>query len=176
MSIARIFALTTAASSICAFQQLLAQSGDQASPPVITIINSAAAGLRTPNTALRIVIRDADAPDQPIDQANVVVSPADSAAAGHPPRGVASNDRGIVAAMRLNGGEYTVAVRRIGYYEARFTIHVRSSCEQFLEVYITRSIYQFDRCQVKTTGSPPCDPGPPPTPSRAVLTTCAHAA
>ncbi len=177
MSIARAFVLSAAVAGVGAFQQrLLAQYGEQASPPIVTIIDSPDTRLRTGNTALRIAIRDSDAPDEAIDQASIIVSRLDSATAGQPSHRASSNDRGNVAAMRLDGGDYTVTVRRVGYHIARFTLHVRSNCEQILEVYITRSLVEFDRCQVQTSGRPPCDPGPPPTPTRVVLTTCAHAA
>lgn len=176
MSMARTLLVAASASVASAFHVgLLAQSGAQASPPVVGIVNSPADGLRTPNTALRIAIRDSDQPDQPIDQAYVVVSRADSVTGDPERRAVSTNDRGLVT-MRLSGGDYVVSVRRVGYHEARFAIHIRSSCEQVLEVYITQAIYRLDRCQVRTAGSPPCDPDPPPTPSRVVLTTCAHAA
>ena len=177
LSTARTIVFAAAASVVSAIQShLLAQSGDQASPPLVTIINSPDARLRTGNTALRMAIRDSDAPDEPIDQASIVVSRLDSSPAGPVSRTVSSNPRGKVAAMRLDSGDYAVTVRRVGYHAARFTIHVRLDCEQILEVYITRSVYDFDRCQVQRSGSPPCDPGAPPTPTRVVLTTCAHAA
>ena len=175
MTIARTFVLAATLSSVHGFQRpSLAQYGAQASPAVVTTIDSPAEALRTPNTALRIVVRDADGPDQPIGQAYVVVSRVDSASKNdYPQRGISSNDRGLLT-VRLTAGDYTVSVRRVQFHEARFTIHVRSNCEQILEVYITHALYPFDRCQVTTGTNPPCDPGPPPTLSRAILTTCAH--
>jgi hypothetical protein len=143
--------------------------------PVITVVSSDSR-LRASYAGLRIVVRDADAPDQPVDQAYVVVASPDSTATKRPPRGFSSSDRGLVSAAGLDSGEVLVRVRRVGYHEARVAVHLRPSCEQVLEIYIARSIVQLDRCQIRTPTSPPCDPDPPPTPGRAVLTTCANAA
>jgi hypothetical protein len=125
---------------------------------------------------LRIVIRDVDAPDHPIEEAAIIVASIDTSAGTHPAHRATSNDRGLVPAIGLDTGEYSVWVRRVGYHEVRFAVHVRPSCEQILEVYVTRNVVQLDRCMVVTAGRPPCDPDPRPTPSRAVFTTCARVA
>jgi hypothetical protein len=177
MSIVRPFIFAVVSLGGGAYEHLLrAQAGADSSSLAVATVVSADARLRKPIAGLRIVIRDADAPDQPIDQAYIVVSRLSSNAPAGPPLGTISNDRGVVVATRLDSGEYFVRVRRVGYHEARFTIRLRPSCEQILEVYIAQSVVQFDRCQVRTVVSPPCDPDPAPTPSRAVLTTCARAA
>lgn len=177
MSPFRAFILAVVASGARAHvHSLLAQPAAQSAAPFVTTIISADSRLRNPNTGLRIAIRDVDAPDQSIDQAYVIVSRLSSDAPAAAPRRLASNDRGIAVATRLDSGEYSVWVRRVGYHEARFTIRLRPSCEQILEVYIAQSVVQFDRCQVRTATSPPCDPDPAPTPSRGILTTCTLAA
>ena len=176
MPLRRMYALAVVALGMSAFcNSLMGQYGPQAAPTAVTTVNSAGESLRTGATGLRIVVRDTDAPDQPIDQVCIVLVRSDSIA----DRGgscVSTNERGVVALSALAGGDYAVSVRRVGYHEARFTIRVRSKCAQILEVYVTNALFPLDRCQVRTAGAPPCDPAPPPTPSRAVLTTCAHAA
>lgn len=169
MSIVRALILAVSLSSIDAYEHFtFAQSGAPPSTPITTVVTGDWR-LRTTNAGLRIVIRDADAPDQPIDQAYIVVSRLDSSAGPRPPRGISSDSRGMVAAVRVDSGEYSVLVRRIGYREARFKIHLRPNCEQILEVYIARSGFQIEGCMARTVGSPPCAPYPPPTPSRVVL-------
>jgi hypothetical protein len=171
----RTVLLATVASSLCAGgRSLLAQTDSLILSPVVTVF-SPALRLRVPNSGLRIVVRDVDAPDQPVWEANVVVTSLDSAAGGRPTHSASSNERAIITGLQLATGDYSVLVRRIGYDKARFAVRLRAGCEQVLEVYIAQAIFGFDRCQVRTAGSPPCDLDPPPTPSRAVLTTCAHA-
>jgi hypothetical protein len=176
MSMVRALILALVASGASASSHSSrAQTGAQPGTPLVTTIISADSRLHHPNTALRIVVRDANTPDQPIDQAYIVVSSLGSEAQAGMPRGVSSNDRGIAVVTRLDSSQYSVWVRRVGYHEARFTIRLRPSCEQILEVYIARHVMEFDRCQVTTSTSPPCDPSPAPAPSRAILTTCAYA-
>ena len=177
MSIPRALFLAVCVLSILAYEHpAVAQSGAALAPaPVVTIVSDDSL-LRTPNTVLRIVVRDADGPDQPIGQAYIVVFRSDSGAGHRPPAGIITDDRGRLTAATPDSGDYSVVVRRIGYRVAQFNVHLRRNCEQIREVYIAGSVVQFDRCQVRTAVSPPCDPDPPPTPSRGVLTTCAHAA
>jgi len=152
---------------------LRAQSGDKPPAPA-TIVRSPGSLIASQVTGLRIAVRDVDAPDLAIGQTYIIIFHPDTAA-GRPQRRVSSDDHGLVASIGLDSGEYIVRVLRVGYREARFTIRVRPNCEQILEIYLSRSTVQFDRCQIRTAGSPPCDPDPPPTPSRATFTTCAPA-
>jgi len=176
MLTARAFTLALAATSVRAYDQTaFAQRQAQSATPLVTII-SEEPRLRASNAGLRIAVRDADAPDRPVDQAYIVLSAADSAADHRRPLSLSADGRGLVTAANLDSGEVSVWVRRVGYHEARLTIRLRANCEQILEVYIAQSIVQLDRCQIRTATSPPCDPDPRPTSSRAVLTTCGHAA
>jgi hypothetical protein len=177
MSIPRALFLAVSALSVLAYEDpAAAQSGAALAPAPAATIISADSLLRAPNTGLRIVVRDADGPDQPIGQVSILIFRSDSGAGRRPPAGIMTDDRGQATAAIPDSGDYSVVVRRVGYRAAQFNVHLRRSCEQILEVYIARSVVQFDRCQVRTAVSPPCDPNPPPTPSRGVLTTCAHAA
>ena len=86
-----------------------------------------------------------------------------------------SNAVGSAILSAGSTGDYSVWVRRISYHEARFTVHLQPNCQQILEVYLTRSAVEFDRCLVVTSGAR-CPPEPKPTPGRVVFTTCALAA
>lgn len=120
-----------------------------------------------------MVVRDADAPDVPVDGASVIVL---APGGKRPQAGSPTNEKGLTVSLKLDTAHVTVLIRRIGYTEARFALTLRPACEQVLEVYIAQALVMFDRCQVVTSSSPPCYPDPPRTPSRAVFTTCAPAA
>ena len=154
---------------------LFAQSQPKPAAPTI-VVRGSGSPVHSQVTTLRIAVRDVDSPDQPIDQAYVVIVAVDTSSKGRPLRPVLSNDRGIVSPLALEAGEYIVSVRRVGYREARLSIRVGARCEQVLEVYLTQAIVFFDRCQVRTADGPACDPDPPLTPTRATFTTCAPAA
>jgi len=177
MSVSRALLLALgASSSLASARSAVGQPGrSPEAAPIVTIV-SADSSLRIRNTRLRIVVRDVDGPHPPIDQASIQVGGLDSNVRRRPTVSIKTDERGQVTATAPDSGDYSVVVRRVGYHEARFDVRLRPNCDQTLEVYIARSVHEFDRCQVKTSVSPPCDPGTGPTSGRGVFTTCAHAA
>lgn len=150
----------------------LAQVAGPALVPV-TVVGSVDPRLHTRAAGLRIVVRDVDAPDRPIDLANITVDGIDSTGR-YLKWGARTDDRGVATVMHAGSGDYTVLVMRVGYNHARLTVYLRPNCASILEVYVAKDNMQLDRCQVTVVGRPPCDPDPPTTQSRAVLTTCAQ--
>jgi hypothetical protein len=153
----------------------MAQSGTslasgEASGLVTTILGEHAR-LWTSGTSLRLVVRDVDAPDQPLSAATIDLTKA-SAIGNVRALAVRTSEVGQGIVDSLASGEYSVRATRIGYRKFAFTLRLRSRCQQVLEVYLRREVDQLHRCQVMASTTPPCAPDGPPTPSRAVLTTC----
>jgi hypothetical protein len=102
MSTARAFMFALAVTSVRAYDHVaVAQRQAQSATPLVTII-SADSRLRTSNIGLRIAVRDADAPDRPVDQAYIVLSGADVGAANRRPLSFSADDRGLVTAATVD--------------------------------------------------------------------------
>lgn len=133
----------------------------------LTTVVSEDSRLRARQAGVRVIVRDVDAPDQPVSQAFVMISASSRAAI--------ADVKGVATITPIDSGSYSIRVSGAGYEVATFLVRLRPACLQVLEVYLPRFGVMFDRCQVRTASSPPCPPEPKPTPSRAVLTTCAPA-
>lgn len=141
--------------------------------PVVATIVSNDFRLWNPRSALRIVVRDVDAPDKSIPEARILISRAHRQPAQRDQIfAILGEGRGL-GPVSLDSDDYVVQVRYIGYESSRFTVHLRANCEQVLEVYATRAEARGDRVCLAGAASTSCPAEPSPTPARAVLTTCA---
>ena len=110
---------------------------------------------------LVLVVRNVDAPERPVSQASVwiMAGRGDPRSSGHQ-RGL-SDENGLVTIARAGSGDHTIEVRRLGYAPLRLLATLRDNClHQVLEIYIGQQALCLFDC--------------PPTPARAVLTTCSR--
>jgi hypothetical protein len=109
--------------------------------------------------ALKVLVRDVDDPETPIAEARVIISPAADSTRR---RVFAVDAQGTALIRDLTPEKFTIRVHRIGYAPAAFLIPVRGVCKEVLELYLGKQAMCLFQC--------------PPTPARAVLTTCPRAA
>jgi hypothetical protein len=121
---------------------------------------------------LRIVIRDVDIPDQPLDAAVVSLEHVGPAASSLIALTAKSSATGAATIAPVDSGEFSIVIHRLEYEPLRLSIHLRTVCRQVLEVYMVRAGL-IDSHQV-TVGQPA--PEAQPTRPRAVFTTCAPTA
>ena len=106
-----------------------------------------------------LVVRDVDAPERPVSQASVWITAGRGDPRSSGGRRGLSDENGRVTIERVGSGDHTIEVRRLGYAPFRFLARLRDNCRhQVLEIYIGQQALCLFDC--------------PPTPARAVLTTC----
>ena len=106
-----------------------------------------------------LVVRDVDAPERSLSQASVWITPGRGDPRSSTGRRGLSDENGRVTLQRMGGGDHTIEVRRLGYAPFIFLAPLRDNClHQVLEIYIGQQAVCLFDC--------------PPTPARAVLTTC----
>jgi hypothetical protein len=124
---------------------------------VLTVQRADRSSLDTARS-LVVVVRDVDEPDHVLQQAVISLQndfrhPESTAA-----RFATTGDDGRALIELPRAGEQGVLIRRIGYGQFQFVANLRSPCQEVLEVYIAKAANCLVTC--------------PPTPARAVLTTC----
>jgi uncharacterized Ntn-hydrolase superfamily protein len=134
------------------------QAREGANATAVLIVQRASRSLLEPSRFLVVVVRDVDEPDHVLQQAVVSLQndfrhPESSAA-----RYATTGDDGRALIEIPRAGEQGVLIRRIGYAPFQFVANLRSPCQEVLEVYIAKAANCLSEC--------------PPTPARAVLTTC----
>jgi len=150
---------TVALIAACSAVQQNAVTPTPGVPVAETVESFSAWPADTPHT-LVVVARDADAPDRSLRQASISVvsgrgDPRSSPLARH----AATDQQGVAMFERVASGGHTVDVRRIGYAPFRFVVVLRDKCRrEVLEVYVGEQANCLFEC--------------PPTPGRAILTTC----
>lgn len=106
-----------------------------------------------------LVVRDVDAPERAVSQASVWITAGRGDPRSSTGRGWLSDENGRVTVQRMGSGDHMIEVRRLGYAPFIFLATLRDNClHQVLEIYIGQQAVCLFEC--------------PPTPPRAVLTTC----
>ena len=112
--------------------------------------------------ALTIVVRDADQPDRPLESAIVSIAHSATEPLRSPISSVTTTGDGEATLVGIDGGEYRISARRIGYTPFTFDVRLRPNCQNVIEIYLGQAVLCLFDC--------------PSTPPRAVLTTCRDSA
>lgn len=145
----------------CPGQQ--ASAGSAPNPVSVVVVDRATLAFADTLKGLVIVVRDADLPDRTLSNSFVAIGPVGTDPRNGRGRRLTMGPNGQAWVTRADTGALTVLALNIGYQRFQFDIRFQATCRETLEIYIARHPTFFDG-----------PPSPPPTPARAVLTTCSR--